>query len=63
MIPIYILFVLSFFILFFAYLIAVGKEDLIFRVDTSKNEKRIAILGFLVTGLLILYSTANAIWF
>jgi len=63
MIFVYILFVASFLILYAAYLITMGKEDLIFRVEMSKNEKRIVILGFLITGLLTLYSTTNAIWF
>jgi hypothetical protein len=63
MILIYILFILSFFIIYASYLIAIGKEDVIFRVEMSKNEKKIAMLGFLITGLLILYSTTKAIWF
>jgi len=59
----YILFICSIFLLTGAYLTYIGKENVIFKPKMTEKEKRIAMIGFLFTGLVTFISTANAIWF
>ncbi len=63
MLEFYILFVCSIFLLIGAYLIYIGKEKVIFKPKMTEKEKKIAMIGFLFTGLVTFVSTSNAIWF